>query len=358
MTHSPFRFADVAVSAGTQAFTRLQVAPLLLGAPLTLPVHIVHGKKPGPVLGLMSGVHGAEYLPMRCVREAVLKLDAGTLCGTVLALPVANPVSFMQNSRITHEDDIDFGNLNRVFPGRRHQAVFGAGTADPTDRTLTEMMASVIVEQYFPPLNHLLDFHTHFRQCAVMKVIQKTGAATEQDEIGAGMCQAFGLGLIHETETGVGTATGYASQMGISTCVPEVGGVALTEPFQTRCVDICVEGIFNVMRHLNMLPGEPTRKRQLLFHRVPHPRPTVAGYLVTNYDPETLLDYRRQGDVGIPLEEGDVLGTVFDPHTFETLETIHAPVDGILYMARRSGPIEAGGHAYALADYEGSRWIE
>lgn len=357
MTVSSFKFADINVGSGERGFTRLPVAPLLLGTSLQLPVHVVHGRYPGPVVGIMSGVHGAEYLPMRCVRDAILKLDPDDLHGTVLAMPIANPVSFMQNSRITHEDDIDFGNLNRVFPGRRHQAVFGAGTADPSDRTLTEMMASVIAEQFFPQLNYLLDFHTHFHQCAVVKVIQKSGAG-ELDAVGAGMCRAFGLGLIHETTTGASTATGYAAEMGIATCVPEVGGTALTEAFQSRCVEICTDGIFNVMRYLEMLPGDPFVRRQLVFKRVPHPRPTVAGYLVTNYDPETLLDYQKHGDVGIPLKAGDELGTVFDPHTFEELETIQAPIDGILYMARRSGPIEAGGHAYALADYEGSRWID
>lgn len=356
MGHDAFTFGDVEVAPGTRGFTRVPVAPLLLGATLTLPVHIIHGRRPGPVLGLMSGIHGAEYLPMRCVREAVLRINPEELSGTVLALPIANPVAFMQDSRITLEDDIDFGNLNRVFPGIRHKAVFGSGAADPTDHTLTELMAQVIAREYLPRLNHLMDFHTHFRQCSVMKVIQKTGSGSEQDEITRGMCRAFGLGLIHESAVGAGTATGYAATLGISSCVPEVGGTGLTEAFQQRCVETCVRGILNVMRYLEMLPGElELPRRQLVFQRVPHIRPTVAGYLVTRYDPESLLS----GDeAGVRLNAGDILGTVFDPHTFEEIETLRAPVDGILYMARRSGPVEAGGHAYALADLEGATWID
>jgi hypothetical protein len=58
------------------------------------------------------------------------------------------------------------------------------------------------------------------------------------------------------------------------------------------------------------------------------------------------------------VREGDVLGTLFDPYTFEDLETLRAPVDGLLYITRRSGPVRAGGHAYSIADLEGSRWIQ
>lgn len=351
-----FEIAELEVAAGATGFTRLPVAPLLLGTTLTLPLHVIHGREPGPVLGLMSGVHGAEYLPMRVLREAITQLDPAELRGTVLALPVANPVSFMQNSRITHEDDIDFGNLNRVFPGVRDKSLFGVGEAHPTDRTLTEMMAEVISRQFLPRLNHLLDFHTHFRQVSVVKVIQKQGGNSRQDKVSRGMCRAFGLGLIHESRMTRHTATGYAAELGVSTCVPEVGGTALTESFQAHCVEICVRGIRNILRYLEMLPGEPELpERQLVFRRVPHIRPTVPGYLVTRYDPEALLS---DDQPGIPVKAGDTLGTVFDPHTFAEVETLTAPVDGVLYMTRRSGPIEAGGHAYAVADLEGAVWIE
>jgi predicted deacylase len=351
-----FEIAELEVAAGATGFTRLPVASLLVGTTLTLPVHVVHGREPGPVLGLMSGVHGAEYLPMRVLRQAIAQLDPAELRGTVLALPVANPVSFMQNSRITLEDDIDFGNLNRVFPGVRDKSLFGVGESHPSDRTLTEMIAEVISQQFLPRLDHLLDFHTHFRQVSVVKVIRKQGGTAQHDRVATGMARAFGLGLIHGSAMTPSTATGYAAELGISSCVPEVGGTALTESFQIQCVDTCVTGIWNILRYLEMLPGQPELpERQLVFQRVPHVRPTVPGYLVTHYDPEALLG---DGRAGVPVKAGDALGTIFDPHTFAEVETLTAPVDGVLYMTRRSGPIEAGGHAYAVAAFEGASWIE
>ena len=60
----------------------------------------------------------------------------------------------------------------------------------------------------------------------------------------------------------------------------------------------------------------------------------------------------------MPVRQGELLGTVFDPYTLEETEQIKCPADGILYMARRSGPIDAGGHAYAVADFTDSYWKE
>ena len=82
---------------------------------------------------------------------------------------------------------------------------------------------------------------------------------------------------------------------------------------------------------------------------------------------EFLGDVQRQRGIslrhlgresGVPVEEGDLLGTLFDPYTFEETETLRAPIDGILYIARRSGPVRAGGHAYSVADYAVSHWID
>jgi len=84
-------------------------------------------------------------------------------------------------------------------------------------------------------------------------------------------------------------------------------------------------------------------------------RPTTAGYLVSCFDPDQLF---LGEEMGVPVKKGEVLGQLFDPYTFESLETLSSPVDGILYITRRSGPVEAGSHAYAVADFDMSRWID
>jgi len=117
-----------------------------------------------------------------------------------------------------------------------------------------------------------------------------------------------------------------------------------------------VRGIRNILKYLGMIEGDlDLPSRQLVFEVAPHIRPSTSGYLVSRFDPDQLF---LGEESGVPVKAGEVLGTVFDPYTFDDLETLQAPVDGILYIARRSGPVRAGGHAYSIADLQQSRWIE
>jgi len=356
MAQTSFEIAGVRVEPGERGFTQLPVARLLTGGMLALPVHVINGPEAGPVLGITSAVHGAEYHPIRMVKGALEAVDPQSLRGTIVSVPVCNPLSFAKGTRITpDEDDVDFGNLNRVFPGRRGTALFGIGQPPSSDRSLTETMAAVLDDEYLPRINHLVDFHCHAQELGLIKCIRHKIQSGGQGEISVGMSRALGLGLIHEHAANPATITGRAAERGISTCVPEIGGGRLSAPAEDRAVELGVRAILNVLKYLGMLEGEiEIPERQLVFEVAPHVRPTTSGYLVSQYDPDQLF---MGQEVGVPVKEGQVLGTIFDPYTFEDLETLRATVDGILYIARRSGPILAGGHAYSVADFQLSQWI-
>jgi predicted deacylase len=127
LAHNGFEFAGIHVAPGERSYTPLPVTKLLNGAILNIPVHVIHGAEPGPVLGITCAVHGAEYVPVRIAREFVSRLNPSQVKGTLVVIPICNPLSFAKGTRISpDEDDVDFANLNRVFPGRRENPVFGA----------------------------------------------------------------------------------------------------------------------------------------------------------------------------------------------------------------------------------------
>lgn len=167
------------------------------------------------------------------------------------------------------------------------------------------------------------------------------------------------LGIINENESaGTITATGYANSLGVATAVAEIGGgAAFPERVQKKAVQLGGDGVFNVLRHLDMLPGQSCVEpgRQFSAHVRPHVRPTKAGYLITHCEPEDLF---HGESVGIPVKKGDVLAEVFDPYTLEVVEQLISPVDGLVYMTRRSGPVEAGAHGYSIADTSQAKWID
>jgi predicted deacylase len=188
-------------------------------------------------------------------------------------------------------------------------------------------------------------------------MLQTRGGEDEVSERSRAITRYFGLGMIHENESsGTVTATGYAKSIGVATAVAEIGGGTLAEAAQKRAVRLGIDGVLNVLRFLEMLPGEPREPgQQFSAHERPHVRPTKTGYLVTYCEPEALFEGDR---LGVVVKKGDLLAEVFDPYTLELIERIESPVDGVVYMARGSGPVEAGAHGYSIADSSRARWIE
>jgi predicted deacylase len=352
-----FSVGDLTVEPGKKGFGRLSVAHLLSDQVLSLPVHVVNGVKPGPTLGLVGAIHGPEYPGILAIREVVLGVDPEDLSGTLVAVPVANPVSFAARRRKnTPEWDVDASNADQVFPGVRAKAAFGGGPSHPSDRSLTELMVSVLAEEVYPLFSALIDFHcTGMLGRCCFKIIQCKNVEGELKELCHGMARAFGLGLIHEHDLPPTSSSGYAVKIGIPCCVPEIGGADQSRVVTDWSTDLGVKGTYNVMRFLGMLPGEvEVPEKQFVFFRAPHVRPTMGGYLLSEYEGEDIM---KAGASGLEVREGDLLGTIVNPFTFEKLEELRAPVDGFLYLTMRTGLVEVGDPGYAVADFEQSRWI-
>src|SRR5213083_571779 len=65
-------------------------------AALSIPVTVVHGAKPGPVLAIVSGAHGTEYASIIAVERLIRQLDPAQVSGTVILVPLVNRASFDQ----------------------------------------------------------------------------------------------------------------------------------------------------------------------------------------------------------------------------------------------------------------------
>jgi len=343
---------------GTRHFFRLRVAQLLDGNELSIPLHVIRGKQNGPVLGLFAAIHGSEYYSNRIIRRIVVDTDPNEISGTILAVPVANPLVFSHMTRQTPdppEETVDFSNLNRVFPGKRITPLFGS--MESTDVSLTMKMASIITDEVLKKCNYVLDYHGQMRGMALKKMLYNRVSEESME-----LSRVFGLGIIHDPVGESGSAKGalspctdYAESIGIPGIVPEIGGGGHSEAFEANCESIGVQGARNVMVHLKMIEGEIVLPdKQFFFRRAPHLRATVGGYLVSDMEAEDVGIGRHTREVS----KGEVLGTIYDPYTLKELEQLKAPADGLLYACRVSGLIEAQSEALAVADFEDSKWME
>ena len=77
------------------------------------------------------------------LRRFVEQVEADSLRGSILIIPVENPPAFESGTRNT---PIDMLNLNRCFPGK-------------PEGFITEKMTHVMSQKFFPNVDYLIDLH-------------------------------------------------------------------------------------------------------------------------------------------------------------------------------------------------------
>src|SRR5438105_739542 len=167
-----------AAQRGQKAYGVLKV-PAGSDAGYDIPVVVVHGARPGPVLAVASGAHGTEYASIIAVEMLIDSVKPDEVAGTLILLPLINVPSF---ERITpHVNPTDNKSMNRFYPG------------DPKG-SQTERASYVITKEVVERCDHLIDLHggdldENLRPYSYWTV---TGNQ-KQDDFSKGMVLAFGL---------------------------------------------------------------------------------------------------------------------------------------------------------------------
>jgi uncharacterized protein len=141
---SAFTLGGVTAQPGTLAAGTLRVAARAGDNGTEIPFSIVHGTRPGPVLALVAGTHGMEYVPIVALQRLRRAIDPKTLGGTIVMVHVANMPSFL--GRTIYYSPADGKNLNRVFPGK-------------ADGSLSERIADVLTREVIARATHVVDIH-------------------------------------------------------------------------------------------------------------------------------------------------------------------------------------------------------
>src|SRR6266853_757172 len=80
---SPFTVGTATAAPGQKATGYLEV-PAGTDAATSIPVVVVRGTKPGPVLALVSGAHGTEYASIIALEKLIPLVDPAQVSGTVI----------------------------------------------------------------------------------------------------------------------------------------------------------------------------------------------------------------------------------------------------------------------------------
>jgi hypothetical protein len=140
--HGPLAVGPVRANPGETASGWLEV-PDGADPGTRIPVTVVHGVRPGPVLALIAGTHGYEYTSVVALPRVAARLDPKRMSGSVILVHLANPPTFY-GRRIYYGPDGK--NLNRVYPGK-------------ADGTVSERIAHLLTREVIDRATHLADMH-------------------------------------------------------------------------------------------------------------------------------------------------------------------------------------------------------
>jgi predicted deacylase len=301
-----FTVGTATAAQGRRATGYLEV-PAGVDPGLRIPVVVLHGAWPGPVLAIVSGAHGTEYASILAVERLVERVDPTELSGTLILLPLVNVASFEQ--KVPHVNPVDGKSMNRFYPGR-------------ADGTQSERAAFAITRNVVDVCDHLIDLHGGDLDESLRPYTYwaKTGNTT-QDAVSRDMALAFGLDhiIVVIDRPKDPNASRYldntATTRGKPAIAAEAGYAGRTDP---EDIEALTRGCFSVMRQLKMLPGAPTRIEHPVW--IDNVR-TVASEQTGIFSP---LVQRGQY-----VEQGMKIGTVTD-FFGKTIFEARSPAAGIV----------------------------
>lgn len=276
-----------------------------------IPLIVYSGARPGPVLYVQALQHGLELNGCDVMRRLVQSLDPASISGTLILVPMANPLaarvhmqSYPYPDRPTERQIND---MNR----RWHE---GHQSANAVDAQVDALMPIVALG------DACIDLHCHEYLYSCLALTDMAIPA------GAELAVAMGLEVIR---TGDGTEGMFGrhvretlGKVGITVEMPPLRRVDHTSS------QIGARSVLNAMKHMGMLAGEP---------ELP---PSTAIFGTASQQSETVVaQYEgfmaRYAEPGECVREGQVVAEIFGPQEFDVVQRLCAPFDGFVMSIGR-----------------------
>ena len=241
-------------------------------------------------------------------------------------------------------DESDASDLNRVFPGQY--------------TWIAEQLARIITTSLLQKSDYLLDFHMGLWGSVMGIVSYGMDFDEKVTEESYNLALAFGYPSIKEVAVatafpGPRSARGYSGAvLKIPSLGVNIGGAGFDKAHEESWLNQNLDGIRNVMIHTGMLEGIlDLPEKYLLWRKRWRVNPSVGGYLLPAIPPSDLM--RK-------VSKGELLGRVVSPYTFEVLEELTAPGEGIVTYTARDYPVRPGDWGYGVIDLNDphTRWID
>jgi predicted deacylase len=315
VVRQPFVIGGLSVKPGERQLVDLPVSKLSNHAPVTLPVHVLHGAQPGPTMFVSAAIHGDELNGVEIIRRLLRTLDPQSISGSLLCVPVVNVFGFISRSRYLP----DRRDLNRSFPG----SAGGSLAARLAHLFLTEIVKRSQIG---------IDLHTaaihRINLPQIRCVFRKRPRCRE-------LGLAFGADVMLESPERPGSLREAARAVGVDVLSYE-GGEGLR--FDEFAIRAGVEGITSVMLQMGMLELAEGTELQIGDRRAPV-LINASGWVRS---PEGGV-FRTTKRIGDSVNVEEVVGHVANPFEDAAVE-VRSPRRGII-IGRTTLPIVNMGDA-------------
>jgi len=305
-----FEIGQHLIEAGTKQTVNLPVSVTSDHTPITLTVHVAHGRRPGPTMFVSAAIHGDEIIGLEIVRRLLRTRNLKSLRGTLLVVPVVNSLGFMSHSRYLP----DRRDLNRCFPGSR-------------EGSLAARLAHIFMKEIVQKADAGIDIHSaaiHRTNLPQIRVSPGNGGTLE-------LAKAFAAPLTLTSKLRQGSLRYAAQEAETDVLLYEAGEGLRFDEFAVR---VGVTGILRVMHHLGMIPQKGINKPK---HK---PIMSTSSYWVRAPAGGLLRTFKTNGE---QVLSGDILGVVSDP--FGEVEKDIVVKEGGMLIGRTNLPVVNEGDA-------------
>jgi len=302
----PFQIGDVRIGAGKAQEVALPIALLATGSQVSLPVMVLHGASDGPTVWVNAAIHGDEIGGVEIIRRVLVKLDASTMRGTIIVVPIVNVHGFVNGDRYLP----DRRDLNRSFPG------------GPTG-SLARRIANLLLTEVVARCSVGIDLHTGSDGRTNLPQIR----ADLGDPTTAELARVFGAPVMIDASPRDASLRGAGTAAGATVLVFE-GGEAWR--FDRNATEVGTQGVLRVFAALGIIdPIVPPRPTPLRADRSRWVRAGKSGLA------------ELECGLGDTVQKGQVLGRIHDSFG-RPLSRCKSPFDGLIIGVRLEPLVHRG----------------
>jgi predicted deacylase len=322
----PLIIAGRQIAPGERARVDIPLPCLYTQTPVLMPVHVVHGRRPGPRLFITGAIHGDEINGVEIVRRLSHGVDPTRLSGTVIGVPIVNVFGYSRGSRYLP----DRRDLNRHFPGSRSGSI-------------ASRIANAFFQDIVRHCDVLVDFHTGSFDRSNLPQVRADLTNPDVLEFTRG----FGATVVLHSPGNRGMLRVAATNVGIPSVTFEAGAPTRLEPAE---IAQAVSAIDRLMIKLGMredpaaglpLPGDTP----VITPEAPEPAPIFLDSRWVRANSGGLLI--SDVSLGQRVLAGQRLGKVIDPVS-NVERYILAPVPGRVIGMSQNQAVLPGYAAFHL----------